>query len=74
MSTKYICLHAGCDFASESETDARSHMESKPGHNVVEIVPTDGGVECSMLGDTGEDIEEEELSDDEMMSEEEEKE
>jgi hypothetical protein len=49
-------------------------MESKPGHNVVEIVPTDGGVECSMLGDTGEDIEEEELSDDEMMSEEEEKE
>ncbi|OQA04057.1 MAG: hypothetical protein BWY68_00535 [bacterium ADurb.Bin400] len=72
MSIKYICLDIGCDFCSDDENDARSHLEQHSDHHVAEVSSTNGNVICSTFGDTGEDLDEEELADEEFMGDEEE--
>lgn len=72
MTTKYVCLADGCNFVSEIEEEAQTHAEKAGEHRVVEVIPVNDAVDCSILGDTGEDMEDEEIDEEEMTAEEEE--
>ncbi len=72
--TKYVCLKEGCDFISENESEARRHIEDHANHKVIEVSMVDDTTICNPLGDTGEELSEEELPEAEEMSEAEERE
>lgn len=73
-TTKYVCLEAGCDFLSEDESAAREYIEKHPDHQVVEVTAANSSVICNPVGDTGEELSNEELPEEEVMTEEEEEE
>jgi hypothetical protein len=74
MNAKYICLKEGDDFITEDEAEAKNHLQLGTDHKVAEVIPMDEGVDANILGDTGEDLEDDDLAEEENMTKEEEEE